>query len=191
MSYLPPGARLIEDFVSEAEERYLLDHVDEEKWEFALRRRTQQYGYRYNYREHTVKRLKDPLGHHTWWLEDLMKKMNDEVGFNPTQAIVNEYLPGQTIAPHVDAPCFGPVIASLSLSSTWRMGFERTNEALRVMLPRRSLLVMIGESRSRWSHSISSSQEVLERRVSITFRTVNDEMASNRIQATRPLPLAW
>ena len=33
------------------------------------------------------------------------------------QAIVNEYEPGQGIAPHVDRDCFGPVVATVSLGS--------------------------------------------------------------------------
>lgn len=42
----------------------------------------------------------------------------------PDQVIANEYLPGQGISAHVDCePCFGEVIASLSLLSACEMRF--------------------------------------------------------------------
>ena len=39
------------------------------------------------------------------------------------QAIVNEYEPGQGIAPHIDRDCFGPVVATVSLGSAVNMDF--------------------------------------------------------------------
>jgi alkylated DNA repair dioxygenase AlkB len=101
----------------------------------------------------------------------------------PDQVIVNEYLPGQGIARHVDCvPCFGPVVLSLSLGSACVMDLHapETLERISLPLPRRSLLVLAGPARSAWSHSITARKaDVIDgvrtpraRRVSLTFRTV-------------------
>ena len=101
----------------------------------------------------------------------------------PDQVIVNEYLPGQGIAPHVDcAPCFGDVIASLSLGSGCVMAFVHagTGETRSQYLASRSLMVLRGESRFDWTHGIAARKSdrvdgmaiSRSRRVSLTFRTV-------------------
>ena len=102
------------------------------------------------------------------------------------QAIINEYEPGQGIAPHVDCePCFGPVVATLSLGSDVEMQFDhvRTGERIPVRLEQRSLAVLKGDTRYEWQHSIANRKSdpplggrgkrvERRRRVSITFRTV-------------------
>ncbi len=65
----------------------------------------------------------------------------------PDQVIANDYLPGQGISAHVDCePCFGEVIASLSLLSACEMRFAclESGETRAVILPPRSLLVLLG-----------------------------------------------
>ena len=47
---LPPGARLVRDFVTPAEERRLLLRIGEASWLRDLNRRVQHYGFRYDYR---------------------------------------------------------------------------------------------------------------------------------------------
>jgi alkylated DNA repair dioxygenase AlkB len=100
----------------------------------------------------------------------------------PDQVIVNEYQPGQGIAPHLDSLAFGPVVASLSLGSACSMGFEGPGgEALSLWLEPGSLLVLGGEARSSWKHGIAKRRsDVVDgvrhprgRRVSLTFRTFN------------------
>lgn len=43
------GLTLIEDFLSKAEEAELLRQIDASEWNTSLKRRTQHYGYEYNY----------------------------------------------------------------------------------------------------------------------------------------------
>lgn len=101
----------------------------------------------------------------------------------PDQLIANEYLPGQGISAHVDCePCFGEVIASLSLLSgcEMRFGCLASGETRAVILPPRSLLVLTGPARRDWTHSIAARlSDVIDglrvarqRRVSLTFRTM-------------------
>ncbi|CAO3661930.1 unnamed protein product [Umbelopsis ramanniana] len=86
--------------------------------------------------------------------------------------------------PHTDAPSiFGDAILSLSLLSACVMKFTNveTGDTVDVLLPRRSMLVMTGEARYNYKHSISkdlietsSDGTTIERsrRVSFTFRQI-------------------
>lgn len=101
----------------------------------------------------------------------------------PDQVIANEYLPGQGISAHVDCePCFGEVIASLSLLSACEMRFASlsSGETRAVILLPCSLLVLAGPARRDWTHAIPARlSDVIDglrvarqRRVSLTFRTM-------------------
>ena len=99
------------------------------------------------------------------------------------QVIVNEYLPGQGIASHVDCvPCFGPGIAIVSLGSPCVMIFTHVQTAARhaVTLEERSLTILSGAARYDWQHGIPARKsDVIAgvkvprgRRLSLTFRTM-------------------
>ena len=181
---LPPGIRLLPDFISAEVETDLVAQVDSGMWSNELSRRVQHYGYRYDFRKRAV----DPsmrLGPLPGWLHLLALRLFEEGIFErvPDQVIINEYLPGQGIAAHVDCePCFGPTIASLSLSAPAPMVFgdRKTSEVVEVDLPPKSLLVLSGEGRYEWTHSIPARRaDVTDhairqraRRISLTFRTV-------------------
>jgi alkylated DNA repair dioxygenase AlkB len=98
------------------------------------------------------------------------------------QVIVNDYAPGQGISAHVDRlPCFGPVVAAISLGSTCEMVFQHlaTTARAALILEPLSVLIMAGEARSAWSHAIPARRSDIidgvrvarSRRVSLTFRT--------------------
>ena len=183
-STLPPGVELLPDYVSPDDEHNLLSLVDSGVWSTELARRVQHFGYRYDYRKRSV----DPsmcLGSLPPMLQAVANRLVEELLFDrpPDQVIVNEYLPGQGIAAHVDCePCFGPVIASLSLFAPVIIAFanKRTREVVEVDLPHRSLLVLSGEGRYGWTHSIPARKTDMVdgalrqrmRRVSLTFRTM-------------------
>ncbi len=99
------------------------------------------------------------------------------------QMIVNEYLPGQGIASHVDCvPCFGNSILSLSLGSAVEMVFSNVSSKQQVplLVEPGSLLVMQGEARFNWQHGIPARKSDLiggqrklrSRRISLTFRHI-------------------
>ena len=179
-----PGLTLHPDFISRAEEGDLLSMIDAQPWRADLQRRVQHYGYRYDYKARQV----TPdlyLGPLPAWLQDLAYLLvQNGVFLNvPEQVIVNEYLPGQGIAPHIDCvPCFRDVIASLSLGSDVVMDFGRPDgsEKISHRLPARSLVVMTGPARYHWQHGIAKrktdvvdGQKIIrQRRVSLTFRCV-------------------
>lgn len=85
----------------------------------------------------------------------------------PDAVTVNEYLTGQMIHPHIDAPVAGPVITVLSLLSPAVMVFTRGAERFEVGLPARSLVQMRDEIRTDWHHAILPVEAT---RYSIVFR---------------------
>jgi alkylated DNA repair dioxygenase AlkB len=182
VSPLPPGLVHQDDYLTAADAAQLLAAVDAQPWLADLRRRVQHYGYRYDYRARAVDRSMF-LGPLPAWVLPLAERLRAEGHFErlPDQLIVNEYEPGQGITPHVDCvPCFGPVIASVSLGSTCLMDFDRDDAATALLLRPRSLLVFAGEARFEWRHSIRARRSdtvdgvriARGRRVSLTFRTV-------------------
>jgi alkylated DNA repair protein alkB family protein 8 len=192
------GLRVLEGFVSEAEEAALLAEVDARPWaEGALRRRVQHYGFAFDYATRRVEeaRRPAPLPAFAQALAARLARVLDDEGaprgaesppFEADQVTVNEYLPQQGIGAHIDthSAFVGPVV-SLSLGSDVVMQLRRPDRSARksVLLRRRSLLVLSGEARYAWEHGIATrSVDLVDgrlvrraRRVSLTLRRVRDE----------------
>lgn len=177
------GVQYFQNFITEVEESNLLSEIDSHEWCTDLKRRTQHYGYKYDY---TKKKIDKSMyvGTIPTWIKFYCNKLIN-LGFDktPDQVIINEYLPGQGIFKHVDCvDCFGDVIASLSLGSNCVMNFEhiKSNKRCNIGLERCSLLILDKESRYDWMHSIPARLEDIvnnvsikrERRISLTFRTI-------------------
>ena len=179
-----PGLSLHNNYLALNDANLLIAAIDAVSWRADLKRRVQHYGYVYDYRRRTVD-ADMRLGALPVWLASLAQRLHVDGVFPtvPDQCIVNEYVPGQGIAPHVDCePCFGDVIASLSLESACVMTFTqaKSTERREVVLSPRSLLVMREETRYNWRHGIPARKsDVIDgervqrgRRVSVTFRCV-------------------
>ncbi len=178
------GLSYIPDFIDAETEIRLIHRIDEQPWITDLKRRVQHYGYRYDYKARNITAdLK--LGDIPIWLMPYCQKLKNEGVFlrTPDQVIINEYQPGQGIAPHIDCiPCFGDTIASLSLESSCSMHFshEKTQQKTEQFLEPRSLLVLSGAARYEWQHGIAPRKTdkigghtiSRQRRLSLTFRNV-------------------
>lgn len=179
---LPPGLRLISGFITDQEEKILIQNVDNMPWNDALKRRTQHYGFNYDYKSRGLtKALPIPEWCNLLWPKMRTAGLIPPGKSAPEQLIVNEYEPGQGISSHTDSPIFGDIIMSLSLGSSCVMVFTGpNNERIDVHLDRKSLVVMSGEARGKWKHEIparksdvlSGNKVVRERRISFTFRYV-------------------
>lgn len=179
---LPSGLKYLPDFVSGEEALYLVDKIDAQPWRSDLKRRVQHYGYRYDYKARQT-REEDYLGPLPPFLQVLAERLTHAGHFGsiPDQVIVNEYMPGQGISAHVDCrPCFGGVIASLSLLSPCIMRLEnrKISQQVDLTLEPGSLLVLSGEARHVWTHAIparksdivNGQKQPRSRRLSLTFR---------------------
>lgn len=176
--FFPPGLQLIENFIDERTEKILIASVDQENWDTSLKRRTQHYGYKYSYLHSSAT---EKTANIPQWGHKIINRMIEQkyISVPPDQMIVNEYLPGQGIAAHIDhQKYFDDVIISLSLGSQCTMVFNKGQEYNFVLLPSRSLLIMSGEARYEWKHeirkvktdTIERKRIKRERRISLTFR---------------------
>ncbi len=168
-----PGFSLREDYIRLDEEHALLNHVASEPWDTEWRRRVQRYGMGYG---------RGVTREFPAWLIPLARRVASDANFPrfPENCVVNEYLPGQGIAPHKDYSSFGSTIACVSLGSDVFLDLThpRSGEEVSVLVPARSLWVLADEARTDWLHGIAprlhdvveGRKRRRERRVSITFR---------------------
>lgn len=177
LSYLP-------SFITLDEEQALIEAIDQNMWLAELKRRVQHYGYEYDYKARSVG-ADSYIGELPDWIAPILLRLRDQAIFKsiPDQAIVNEYEPGQGISAHIDCvPCFGEVIASLTLGSGATMQFQNTKNGLveKLYLEERSLIVLSGAARYEWTHAIPARKSdsvdgfkiERKRRISVTFRNM-------------------
>lgn len=162
-SLIPPGLIILKDFITEQEESILLEciNTDEDEQNQTLKHRSvKHFGYEFLYGNNNVD-PENPLDKQIPEECDLLwNRLKDRKipmeWDSPDQLTVNEYIPGQGIPPHVDThSAFLDPIASLSLQSDIVMEFRKGNLKAEVFVPRRSLLLMTGESRYDWTHGIT------------------------------------
>lgn len=177
-----PGLFIFPDFISESQEKDLLDEIDSKVWVVDYARRLQYYGYR-NELESPYDLVSFPVP-----LPDQIRLLSDDIVKEgilddaPDQVIINEYMPGEGIRPHKDRNYYENQICGVNLGSGCVMRFIKgaNLETIDVEIPRRSIYVMQDDARRKWSHGIPPrKKDVLngiihhrERRVSITYRKV-------------------
>jgi alkylated DNA repair dioxygenase AlkB len=178
------GLSYVEEFLTASDHDQLLAEIDAQPWLSELKRRVQHYGYKYDYKSRFVD-VTMRLGDLPVWAANVGRTLLEagHVPEMPDQVIVNEYLPGQGIASHVDCtPCFTDTIAAVTLGTACVMDFthKSSRQRIPVGLRPRSLIVMTGEARYDWLHGIAARQSDVVggrrlprgRRVSVTFRKV-------------------
>ena len=179
------GLEYHKDFITISEHKELLAIIDSQFWLDDLKRRVQHYGYKYDYKKRSIDKSM-LLGDIPNWCKNIGQQMLDKgiIDFMPDQVIVNEYMPGQGIANHIDCePCFNNTVVSLSLASSCIMQFTNKNnlkEIIPVLLEPCSLVVLKEVARYNWMHGIKAvktdiynGQKITrKRRVSLTFRKV-------------------
>lgn len=178
------GLSYITNFIAQSEQTYLIEQLDQLPWSSDLKRRTQHFGYKYDY---TKKKIDQSsyVGPIPDFLKIYVSRLAKQKWFDelekPDQIIINEYFPGQGISKHIDCvSCFTDTIASISLNSPCVMNFEKNGKSGSLLLEPLSLLVLTDEARYEWTHAIPprikdtwKDQEILrERRISLTFRKV-------------------
>jgi len=172
---IPAGLYLTDNFIDtqlEAQIIHWLDNRIQNPWSTALSRRTQHFGYEYNYKGGALKAT-EPIAGPLLTIRDHLKSLGI---IDANQIIVNEYYRNQGIAPHIDSNVFGPVIVGISLNDSCIMNFTRNEETFNINLPSRSIMMMTGESRYSWKHGIDKAirnKAGNYRRISLTFRSVN------------------
>jgi alkylated DNA repair dioxygenase AlkB len=178
---LPPGFHYRENFITEGDERVLLDAIadvsfaDFEMRGVVARRRVAFFGQSYH---RGAADLLPPF------LLPLRATIAQWAGVDAdafAMALINEYRPGSPIGWHRDAPQYD-IVAGISLLSACRMTFRpyrspgspapkpsRRSATHEIVLARRSAYLLTQESRTAYEHHIPP---VAKWRYSVTFRTL-------------------
>lgn len=157
------------------------------------KRNVKHFGYEFRYGSNDcdeTKPLTDPKSKMPDCCNKLIEKMLKEklIEIAPDQLTVNFYEPGHGIGPHIDnINAFDDYIVSLSLGTGVIMEFRQkeTKKYSKLFLKPNSLIVLKGESRYKWNHSIPERKHDLliqdddkilvqkrDKRISLTFRKV-------------------
>jgi len=109
-------------------------------------------------------------------------RIRQQAGFEFNSVLLNQYRDGKdSMGWHRDnEPELGkdPVIASVSFGASRRFLFRRyrqNDQKMELTLDRGSLLIMKGETQTRWEHSIPKMLRVNEPRINLTFRLIQIE----------------
>jgi alkylated DNA repair dioxygenase AlkB len=174
------GLKYQEEFISEAEERSLMERLgalDLAPFRFQGwlgNRKTQSFGWRYDFDDASF----TPAAPLPDWLLPLRAKAADFAGIAADEFIhvlLARYDPGAGIGWHRDRDVFDQVVGvSLGTPATLRFrqrspaGFRRAA----VEVAPRSAYLLAEESRWDWEHRITPGERL---RFSITFRTLSDK----------------
>ena len=174
----PPGFTYVDDFLTEAEERSVIEEVErlpfhEVRLHGVVARRTViHFGFDYDYEGWSIRET-DPPPPFLVELRDRAAAMTDIDPLSLEQFLIARYPPGATIGWHRDAPMFGSPVIGISLGGAARMRFRRKTadgfETDMQLLQPRSLYILAGAARTVWQHHIPAAKEL---RYSISMRTV-------------------
>ncbi|KAG2388745.1 hypothetical protein C9374_000184 [Naegleria lovaniensis] len=181
-----PGLYIAENFITKEQEIEMMKEIDKREWNSELTRRTQHYGYAYNYSSRNVNNsngqsappIPEVFLHTLKNIKELASDLIGSVEFK--QVIVNEYKgTNQGISKHVDQCLdFGPFIIIVSLGDDCVMKFhklERVSEEELVkksvkrkevspsvivdkLLSRRSLVILSKDARYQYQHEIPKTK---------------------------------
>lgn len=189
-----PGVFLQEDFISEEEEEALIRTMDRDVWNDSQSgRRKQDFGPKVNFKKRKV-RLSTFSGLPAVSRALVLRMQSDASleDFRPVEQCNLEYLPqrGSSIDPHRDDSwLWGERLVTVNMLSDTTLtmsleeglkeeaGLQVEEVQVSVLLPRRSLLVLFGEARHRWKHSIRR-EDIQDRRVCSTFRELSEHFLS-------------
>ncbi|KIM82017.1 hypothetical protein PILCRDRAFT_820910 [Piloderma croceum F 1598] len=119
----PQDSFYIPDFVTQAEEEYLVRKITESprhKWKYLANRRLQLLGGEITSKNTLFPQEMPPF---IKAYPNIIERLQSTGAFRssphglPNHVILNEYLPGQGIMPHEDGPSYHPVVATISLGS--------------------------------------------------------------------------
>ncbi|KRX03820.1 hypothetical protein PPERSA_04615 [Pseudocohnilembus persalinus] len=153
-----PGLLYYKKFLTEEEEQNLIKQINQQTWNNDLKRRTQHYGYKYDYTSKSINESQY-LGKLPDFCDFIIKRMLNEkiIDQEPDQLIINEYEPGQGINPHIDRPdFFQEKVVSISLGSKCIMEFTLEKQTEEIVLYKRSLALLTAEARYKWKHGIKA-----------------------------------
>ena len=182
----PNGLYYFPNFITQSESEKILSELSaNKKWVGVTScknsRRVIHYGYLYSYAGGPLNPT-DPIPS---FYDDIISNTVDTCPIDNIpkfdQLIINEYMCGQGITPHIDdTKKFGPIIACVTLGSGIEIEFTRSqHETFKIYVEPNSLYIMSGDARYLWKHGIiqrktdrvDGKRHCRGTRISLTFRT--------------------
>ncbi|XP_028840164.1 putative RNA/DNA demethylase ALKBH6 [Denticeps clupeoides] len=194
----PSTVYYIPDFISEAEEDYLLQQVyraPKPKWAQLSGRRLQNWGGLPHLKGMVAEKLPDWLLKYT----NKISALGAFAGKTANHVLVNEYKPGEGIMPHEDGPLYHPTVTTISLGSHTLLDFyrpisqtetdvpetEENRYLLSLLLQRRSLLILQSEMYENLLHGIRNlSEDTLTERV-VNLQSAGTQPGDRLTRGTR------
>lgn len=164
---------LIEDFITEREERLLVGNIinnlvgGNTRNKVLTRNVVQRWGVPVPY---STNILASVIPEHFEYLLDRIMEQNI-LAVRPDSITMNQYLSQQAILAHIDDPKGGTAVTVLSLVTPAKLVFRKLDRAFTVDLPPRSLVQMRDEIRYNWTHEL---EPVADTRYSLVFRCSQD-----------------
>lgn len=160
----PPTVYYVPNFISEEEEKRIIDRVysaPKPKWTQLTHRRLQNWG-----------GIPHPKGMISEKLPEWLAVLADRIGTlgvfgdkKPNHVLVNEYLPGQGIMPHLDGPLFHPTVTTVTCGSHTVLDFYTLHDAdttpkphTSLLLERCSLVVLCDQMYTEYLHGITERE---------------------------------
>ena len=179
VSSFPAGFRYQPELISRAEERWLVQEIQELQFRpfefhgFTGKRLVASFGWRYDFNGGGLQKTEDIPA----FLLSLREAAAAFGSIHPSrlqQVLLTHYPPGATIGWHKDRSVFGQVVGiSLLSPCTFRFRKEvgKKWERSSLIADPRSAYLLDGPSRTEWEHSIPA---VATLRYSITFRNLRE-----------------
>lgn len=166
------GITYIDNFINN--DVYLFDMIrDTANWDRSMTSRmTTSFGVPYNYSG-----INYPVVDIPNYFDNIIRNINDIIGFTPNNCLVNYYLDGNSrMGYHSDrtdilSPNTGVVIISLGSTRTLRFRNINDRSIVDYHLRSGSLFYMTSDVQNLWMHSIPSS-DTNDGRMSLTFRNL-------------------
>lgn len=163
----PPSVYYIPEFITLEEEERIIERVSsapKPKWTQLSHRRLQNWGGI----PHPKGMIAEKLPEWLLVFTERIGKLGLFGGKQPNHVLVNEYLPGQGIMPHLDGPLFYPTVTTISCGSHTVLNFcspRQSDEAVvqsvddlkvaSLLLERRSLVVLQDDMYTKYLHGIA------------------------------------
>ncbi|XP_065663533.1 alpha-ketoglutarate-dependent dioxygenase alkB homolog 4 [Hydra vulgaris] len=178
---------IINNFVTETEESYLLTEINKDPWKMSQSgRRKQDFGPKVNFKR---KKLKTTVftgfpGYSKFVVEK-MRQVESLRDFFPVELCNLEYSPerGSSIDPHIDDTwLWGEQLVTLNLNSATILTLTSTlfQQEIQIPMMPRSLVIIEKNARYNWMHGIKSS-DITDLRVAMTFRNLSQPFVKDSI----------
>lgn len=178
MSKLPDGLIFLENYITEEDEKNMYAMMEENEWVPKENRLVQQYNFSYSYVPPYKLKSAPVAPEILKTIANTLPALESNGTLNAPntkwQIIINRYLKGEGISPHIDhVKLFSDKVYCITLGSPATMRFTCDAEKYDLVPSNRSMYVMTEDARYKWKHQMMPLKHGT--RYSITFRAIKEK----------------